>query len=186
MIFQSNATDSEPSSHVRQLIFHTCQANQWQGGEGVALMLPWRGPACSQSTKNPSLAAAGAELAKMGNRTGRGSVEGGVLLERAEKESQTEVISSIQSYFSPPGPWGSTALVWAPLLSRSCPVPSPAMEAFVFSLPLFVQPRINLNLMDNLSALGCSGSWEGIHERVMPSALSGGFGNLTFNLFCRI
>lgn len=74
MIFQSNATDSEPSSHVRQLIFHTCQANQWQGGEGVALMLPWGGPACSQSTKNPPLAAVGAELAKMGNGAGRGSV----------------------------------------------------------------------------------------------------------------
>lgn len=37
MIFQSNATDSEPSSHVRQLIFHTCQANQQWGEEGLAL-----------------------------------------------------------------------------------------------------------------------------------------------------
>lgn len=36
MIFQSNATDSEPSSHVRQLVFHTCQANQRRGEEGMA------------------------------------------------------------------------------------------------------------------------------------------------------
>lgn len=99
MIFQSNATDSEPSSHVRQLIFHTCQANQWQGGEGTALRMRWGGPACSQNTKNPSLGcrvAGEAALAAVGTKrvgqNGQQETEWGedpwggwVLLERGEK-----------------------------------------------------------------------------------------------------
>lgn len=242
MIFQSNATDSEPSSHVRQLIFHTCQANQWQGGEGMALMLLWGGPACSQNTKNAplgcgvageaALAAVGTKRVgpkwSVGNRMGTGStgrlgpagkgrertrngerIHGkAVSCWKAERKNQEHPESALPLQYKviflllAPGLLARAPLLaqgsapqaprgWSCPSAASCPhqgVPFPCFgdKSRCFPSHCLCSSGLICPLMDNLSALGCSGRWEEIHGRVMPSALSGGFGNLTFNLFCRI
>lgn len=185
MIFQSNATDSEPSSHARQLIFHTCQANQWQGGEGMALMLLWGGPACPWNTKNPSLGCgvvAEAALAAVGTKrvgqNGQREIEWGEdpwkgwngkrnnqELEYQPCLSQHKVIFPLLA----PGGW-STPRVWVPLSTAASSSPllwkqKPLSFHWLCS-PGLICPL----LMDNLSALGCSGSWEEVQGAVMPSA----------------
>lgn len=149
------------------------------------------------------------ELAKMASRKQNGERihgEAGSCW-KGERNNQEHPESAlpfpVQSYFSSPGPWG---LEDAAGLGCS---PRPGLRSTSSSwlgLPLHISVFISLlwrqklyfpshclcssglicPLMDNLSAFGCSGSWEEIHGRVMPSALSGGFGNLTFNLFCGI
>lgn len=111
--------------------------------------------------------------------------------------SQYKVIFLLLS----PGGW-RTPLAWAALLAQGsapraphgwgCPSTSACSFSLLWRQKLYFPSHCLCSsglicpLMDNLSAFGCSGSWEEIHGRVMPSALSGGFGNLTFNLFCGI